>query len=169
MISLDEKLYDHYKETNDLNRQAQRARDKSFLSVCLTMFVLFLLAAYPNETFSMLADGVKESIGINVNIGINVIQSFAWLLLLWFLMRYFQKVIYIERQYCYVQKLERKLEISREGDDYLGDYPVILNIIHIIYQYFFPIALGILLIVRIIWEYFHPLYWPFKLFDSFVS
>lgn len=167
MIALDEKLYDHYKETNELNRQAQKARDKSFLWVCLTLLVQFLLAAYPNETFGMLTEGVKESVGVNINIGINVIQSFFWLLLLWLMMRYFQKVVYIERQYHYVQKLEEKLGISREGDDYLENYPALLNIIHWIYQYFFPIALGILLAIRIIWECCQPQHWPFKLFDSF--
>lgn len=168
MITLDEKLYDHYKETNELNRQAQTVRDKSFLSICLTMLVIFLMAVYPDETFSMFAEGIKKSIGINISIGINVFQSFSWLLLLWLLMRYLQKVVYIERQYRYIQRLEKKLEISREGDDYLGDYPALLNIIHWIYQHFFPIALVVLLTLRIGWECFQPLYWPFKFFDTSV-
>lgn len=163
---MSEHLYDHYEDTNELNKQAIKDRDKYFFIVCFILMVLYLLTVYPEQTVTMLSDGIKESIGATIGLGVNVIQVFVWLLLLWFLMRYCQRVVYIERQYYYLQHLEKQLNITREGDDYLKNYPAVLNLIHGIYQWAFPIILFTLILVKIVWEFLSKLYWPFLVIDS---
>ena len=158
---MSEHLYDHYEKTNELNRQAIKDRDRYFFIVCVILMALYLLAIYPIQTVTMISDGLKESIGVTIGLSINVIQVFVWLLLLWFLMRYCQRVVYIERQYHYLQHLEKSLEITREGDDYLKNYPAVLNYIHGIYQWAFPIIMFTLILGKIVWEYINKLYWLF--------
>ena len=75
------------------------------------------------------------------------------MLYLWTTLRYYQRSVYVERTYKYVDALEKKLGITREGTAYAKDYPAILNVIHWIYQWFFPIVALLSTGVKLVWEY----------------
>lgn len=149
----DEQKYDHYKETNELCRNAQKQRDRYFFSMCIAIFILLMLSGYPTESITMISDGMKEAVGITPTVGLHVIQSFCWMLYLWTTLRYYQRSVYVERTYKYIDALEKKLGITREGAAYAEDYPAILNVIHWIYQWFFPIVALLSTGVKLVWEY----------------
>ena len=165
----DEQLYDHYKETNELCRNAQKQRDRYFFLICVAIFILLMLSAYPSESILMISDGLKEAVGVTPTVGLHVIQSFGWMLYLWITLRYYQRSIYVERTYKYIESLEEKLGITREGTAYEEDYPAILNMIHGVYQLFFPIVTLLSTVVKIIWEYSNQRSIAFYCLDTVVA
>lgn len=148
-----EQKYDHYKETNELCRNAQKQRDRYFFFMCIAIFVLLMLSAYPTESITMISEGVKEAAGFTPIVGLHVIQSFCWMLYLWVTLRYYQRSVYVERTYKYIDLLEKELGITREGVAYAENYPAVLNVIHWVYQWFFPIMALCSTGAKLIWEY----------------
>lgn len=148
-----EQRYDHYKETNELCRNAQKQRDRYFLFMCIAIFALLMLSAYPAESVAMISEGIKEAAGFTLVVGLQVIQSFCWMLYLWVTLRYYQRSIYVERTYKYIDLLEKELGITREGTAYAENYPAVLNVIHWVYQWFFPIMALCSTGAKIIWEH----------------
>ena len=159
-------LYDHYKDTDAICREFQKQRDRYFLYVWLMLLTLFILAAYPIESIRMLSQGLEEKAGISFEFGNNLVQSFVWLMFLWSVIRYYQKTIYIERSYRYIHELEKELEIYREGKEYLNNYPAILKLIHVMYQWVFPLVIGCGAVLKIIWEKKVNLDWQYFCFDG---
>ena len=150
-----EQRYDHYKETNELCRNAQKQRDRYFFLMCIAILGLLLLSAYPDESISMISEGVNEAVGFTPSVGMHVIQTFGWMLYLWITLRYYQRSVYVERTYKYIDCLEKELGISREGAAYAVDYPAVLSVIHWIYQWFFPVIALCSTVAKIIWEHLH--------------
>jgi hypothetical protein len=73
-------------------------------------------------------------------------------------MKYMQTSIYIERQYKYIEKLETEISkcfetnFDRESCSYENNYPLVLNTIHIIYAWIFPILSSLIIILKIYFE-----------------
>jgi hypothetical protein len=119
------------------------------------MAALFLLAVDAKGTFETLSPWVK------IEVGVAIVQTLVWILLLYISIRYFQLNMSIERQYAYIHKLERQLQgaglsVSREGESYLSGYPKVLDAIHVIYTWVFPLLLILLAAAKAILEWPSP-------------
>lgn len=148
-------LYDHYKESFDLSKKAQSDRDKFFLFLIGLITVMFLFTIEPTDTITVFNSLIKENFKVDFSFNIYIIQTFLWFMLLYFSMRYYQKVIYIERQYEYLNGLEKVMStninpvFNREGQNYLNNYPLFGDFIDAIYKHVFPILYIIIVITKI--------------------
>lgn len=159
-------IYDHYKESFDLSKKAQAQRDKYFAISIILIAILFLLFIEPNTTVDIGKSILKEKLDLDVKYSVSVIQSFIWFLLMYYTMRYYQRVIYVERQYHYIHKIEETLRnqvdkiFDREGDNYLNNYPAFGNFIEFIYKYIFPVLHFLIISIKIIseWKVYESIY-----------
>lgn len=111
-----ELLYDHYKETDRLRLEAQSKRNTSFVICSIIEAVSFFFLIQPGTTLSIFQGVIKEKLGITVAIGNNVFQTLLWLLLSFYLIRYVQNTMYVERQYDYQLMLEKQLDEKTESN-----------------------------------------------------
>lgn len=153
-------LYDHYKETFSLSKEAQGRRNKSFLVLCILEAFSFLILIRPEKAFKLILDGINLELDSTLQISNTIIQTLLWLLIAYVMIRYIQDVLYVERQYMYLNKLEKEISnnmtvniFSREGDHYLHNYPMVLNFIDLFYKMLMPIFFGVINIVRIYKEW----------------
>ena len=153
-------LYDHYKDTYALSKVAQERRNKSFVCLCILETVAYLWAVDPQKMIGALQS--YEILSGFVNLGHEIIQTFLWMMIVYVLIRYVQDMIYVERQYGYLTKLEIKISsivademFSRESSNYLKEYPKILNLIDLFYKMVMPVLFLVLNFVHIImeWQY----------------
>ncbi len=153
-------LYDHYKDTYALSKVAQERRNKSFVCLCILETVAYLWAVDPQKMIVALQS--YEILSGFVNLGHEIIQTFLWMMIVYVLIRYVQDMIYVERQYGYLTKLEIKISsivademFSRESSNYLKEYPKILNLIDLFYKMVMPVLFLVLNFVHIImeWQY----------------
>ena len=92
-------------------------------------------------------------------IDITFIGSIIWFGLLSLVVRYFQTVVHIERQYKYIHQIEEQLSaeyankvFTREGKSYLNDYPLFSSWAWILYTIVFPALLIVLVIAKVVGE-----------------
>jgi len=152
-------IYDHYKETNQLRLDAQKRRNRSFMLsfVCEAISFLFLIRS--DSTMSVFQSIVKTLYGVETIIENDIVQTFLWLLIAVFLIKYIQETIYIERQYIYQSKIEKEIDVllgtdfmGREGQEYDKNYPKSLRIISFFYAWLCPILFFAINTYRIINE-----------------
>lgn len=138
---------DHYKDSYGLIRESQSGRNKSFVGLCILEAVSFLIINNPTLVFGLLNETISKKLETTVIIGNAILQSFIWVIIAYILIRYIQFTMYIERQYKYIDQIERKIKdlmdkhsiFDREGENYLRDYPIILNLIDLFYKMFCPL------------------------------
>lgn len=153
-----ELLYNHYKDSCDICRKCEQDRNKLFATVFVLLIVLFLFLTAESSTVEIIQAVVKEKYKINLSLSIDIMQSAVWLLLLYYTIRYYQLSIQIERLYIYIHKTEEKiselssLNITREGKEYLKNYPLILNCIWFAYTIMFPMLYLLCVIVKLCFE-----------------
>lgn len=157
-MELHEFLYDHYKETCDLSRQAQRRRNKSFIGLCILEALSFLMTIRPSDILNIFTGGIKEKLDITLNLSSNILQTLIWISITYVTIRYVQDVLYIERQYDYMALLEKELSESmnvfkREGEHYQNDYPMVLNFIDLFYKMLSPVLFLTINTVRVVFEW----------------
>lgn len=156
--------YDHYRETNNLSKEAQSRRNKNYAMLCLLEAISFMMVRNPDLICGILNDATKIKLETTIQISNGIIQTLVWILIAYVLVRYIQDVLYIERQYEYLNALEQKIVellgeketnsiFAREGDYYLKSYPIILNLIDLFYKFFSPIFFTVINIVHIIREW----------------
>lgn len=156
-----ELLYDHYKDTCEINRSMIKNRNKFFVYLILIITFHFLLMVEPNSILQVLSSVLANKYNLNIQFSVSIIQSLIWIVLLYVTIRYYQETINIEQQYKYIHMMEKelnkksKLKIDREGKNYLSDYPVVKDMIHFIYQYIFPIIYLCLIIIKIVNELYN--------------
>lgn len=153
-------LYDHYKETFNLSKVAQERRNKNFVYLCILEAVAYLWASDP-EKMTVALQNYEVLSGV-INLGHEIIQTFLWMMITYVLIRYVQDMIYIERGYDYLDKLEKKISstiademFSREGANYQREYPKILNLIDLFYKMVMPVLFFLVNFMHIIieWQY----------------
>lgn len=155
-----ETYYDHYKETSTLSKEAQSRRNKNFAILCVLEAVSFLMTRNPDLICGLLNDAAKEELETTIQVSNGIMQTLIWVLIAYVLVRYVQDVLYVERQYVYLDKLEKKINefvgddiFSLEGDYYLDNYPVVLNFVDLFYKFFSPILFTLINVVHIIEEW----------------
>lgn len=147
-------LYDHYKETFSLSKEAQARRNRSFIVLCVLEAFSFFLLVRPEKAFELIIDGINKELDATLQLSDTIIQTLLWLLIAYAMIRYIQDMLYIERQYIYLDKLEKEISHSiyvfkREGDNYQRYYPMVLNFIDLFYKMLMPVFFTIVNIIRI--------------------
>jgi hypothetical protein len=152
-------LAEHYKNTFNFLQNNLKRRDRLFLGVlCILILILFQLYT-PQEASNLISQFISNKLNITTQMNLFFVQSIIWFILLAITLKYFQSVIFIERQYNYIHKLEEQLSseygekaFTREGSSYLKDYPIFLNWASFLYTIFFPVILLIISGSKIISE-----------------
>ena len=155
-----ELLYDHYKETFRLSKEAQTRRNKTFIVLCILEAFSFLLLVRPEKAFELILQGINKELDMTLQLSNTIIQTLLWLLIAYSLIRYIQAMLYIERQYIYLDNLEKEINnlgtikiFVREGANYQKDYPMALNFIDLFYKMLMPILFALINSVRIYREW----------------
>ena len=155
-----EMLYDHYKETFCLSKEAQERRNKSFIVLCILEAFSFLLLIRPEKAFELILKGIHKELDMTLQLSNTIIQTLLWLLIVYVMIRYIQDMLYVERQYVYLDSLEKEISnlgsvniFAREGANYQKDYPMVLNFIDLFYKMLMPIFFALINMVRIYEEW----------------
>jgi hypothetical protein len=155
-----ELLCDHYKDTFSHIKDALKQRDRFFLFVVF-LIVLFLFQMYsPKEFGESVSVLISAKMNISNKIDLAFLSSLIWFLLLAFSIKYYQTVVFIERQYKYIHSLEDYINpffdgkaFTREGKSYLTNYPKFSHWSNFLYTLFYPILLIIILLIKLISEF----------------
>lgn len=151
-------LSNHYNETYSLCKGAQTERNKMFLCVCFVLAIQFLFIIEPTSMITAFTSWLKEAYAVDFGFQAEVLQVLLWLVLLYCTMRYYQLNCYVERQYKYIHNLEKQMSemsslvVDRESKNYLDAYPKVLDAIHIIYTWLFPILFEVIIVAKIVSE-----------------
>jgi hypothetical protein len=150
-------LCSHYKDTYEIHLASIKQRDTLFyvLLVILALFSLQITSA--DLVNSAISGYANKQLDISINKDSNLVGTLLWLLLVGFSSRYYQTVIYIERQYDYIHHLEEIIggrylgtrAFTREGATYLGEYPLFSNWIGLLYTFAFPLIILLCIAIRI--------------------
>jgi len=153
-------LSEHYSHTFDFLQTHLKKRDNLFITVLLLLVVMLFQIYTPIEASNLIAQLIVKKIDISVKIDFLYIQSIIWFSLLAVVIKYFQSVIFIERQYNYLHALEEQLSseyngetFTREGKSYLNNYPKFLNWASFLYTVLFPAILAVITTSKIVSEY----------------
>lgn len=150
-------LYDHYKETYLLSKQVQEKRNKHFIMLCILETLSFLLLIRPEKALEILLLGINQELNASLELSNTILQTLLWILNAYITIRYVQDCMYIEREYKYIERIEKKISkaidgISREGVAYQENYPAVLNIIDLFYKMVLPVMFIIINTCRIVSE-----------------
>lgn len=152
-----ELYYDHYKETYSTHQKTKIERDRYYLILCALEAFSFYLAIQPDQAATVISSGIKGQLNATITIGQDILQTLTWILIAYVLISYCRDCLYVERQYRYLDKLEKEISniiskrdiFNREGDDYLKDYPIVLNLTDIFYKIVSPIMFSVINYIRI--------------------
>lgn len=155
-----ELYYDHYKEAFTLSKEAQKRRNRDFVILCFLEAISFLILIKPDVAFEALLDGIKYTAGTALSLSHSILQTLLWVLITYVLIRYCQDTLYVEKSYKYLNMLEKEISklldenfFDREGNNYLNNYPIVLNLIDLFYKMFSPILFFVINIIHIIKEW----------------
>ena len=149
-------LYDHYKDTIEETKKQESRRNKLFIIILIHIFVLFLVSYKPESMCNVISDLLMEKWKMGLYFSINIIQIAIMISMLYCVIRYYQINIQINRIYPYIHTIENELSkqisknFTREGKNYLKEYPKTQNIVYFCYKYIFPVFYIIALIYRVI-------------------
>ena len=139
-------LYDHYKGTNSLSKEAKKRRNKSFIVLCVLEAFSFLILIRPERAFELILDGINKEMNMTLQLSNTIIQTMLWILIAYVLILYIQDMLYVERSYIYLDDLEKEILklnsiniFNREGENYQQDYPMVLNFIDLFYKMLMPV------------------------------
>ena len=153
-------LIGHYSESFDLLQGKLKERNRLFIGVLFILAIILFQIYAPKGALSIMSLFIKNQLGELPAMNFYFIDSIIWFILLSVTLRYFQVVVYIERQYKYVHQLEKEISPSfneqaftREGLLYLKNYPKFLKWVYFLYTMFFPFLLAVIVISKLISEY----------------
>jgi len=156
-----ETLNDHYKDSFAYLQYHLKIRDKLFFLIILIIIVMLYQIYSPEASGVAIAGFIANRMNLEQSsVDISFFSSVIWFGLLAFILRYFQTVIHIERQYVYIHNLEGQLSsfykdnvFTREGESYSNNYPLFSNASWIFYTIVFPILLIIVTCKKIYTEF----------------
>lgn len=152
-------LHDHYKETFNHIQDYLKLRDRLFAYVLLIVTLMLFQMYSPSGSTGAISELLTKKLELKTPIDISFLSSIIWFALLSLIVRYYQTVVHIERQYDYIHKIEDQLSpeydrnaFTREGESYLKNYPVFSSWAWILYTIVFPVLLSVIVVVKIIGE-----------------
>lgn len=163
MLSEDTKvevLHAHYIDTFGHIRNALGQRDRLFAYIVATVAAMLLQVVAPEDTDAAIGRLISEKLAMTGTFSLSLLGTVLWFALLGFVIRYFQSVIYIERQYEYIHFLEGLLAanyegtaFTREGKSYLNEYPLFSKWTWRLYTIVFPALLIAVLGLKLATEF----------------
>lgn len=152
-------LQEHYSETCCHIQENRKSRDR-LLGLILVVVTAMLFQIYaPQEAGSALSEFIAKTLGLQSPIDISFVGSVVWLALLGLVVRYFQAVVHLERQYDYIHALEEQISplyggkaFTREGKSYLAAYSLFSNWAWLLYTWIFPTILTVVTSVKLAHE-----------------
>src|SRR3990172_10262839 len=155
-------LNDHYKETFAIIQEHLRLRDRLFAYSLIIISVMLFQMHSPSGSSEALSELITNKLELDAPVDISFLTSLLWFALLSVVVRYYQTVVYIERQYTYIHRIEDQLSpeyegraFTREGKSYLKNYPLFSSWAWILYTIVFPALLAVIVVVKIIGEIRH--------------
>ncbi|MEW8491591.1 MAG: hypothetical protein AB2657_17970 [Candidatus Thiodiazotropha endolucinida] len=153
-------LAEHYTHTFDFLQTHLKKRDKLFSGVLIMLTVMLFIIYTPKEISELANQILKENFKLTTTVNFLYIQSIIWFVLMALSIKYFQSVVFIERQYKYLHNLEDTLskefengEFTREGKAYLNNYPMLLNWASFLYSIIFPFVFLVVTTSKIYTEF----------------
>lgn len=157
-----EVLHAHYVESFGHIRSALGQRDRLFAYIVIAVTIMLLQVVAPRDTDAALGHLISQKLALSGALSLSILGTVLWFAVLGIVIRYFQTVIYIERQYAYVHSLEDLLAanyggaaFTREGRSYRTNYPLFLRWTSLLYTIVFPLSLILVLAVKIVTEFHH--------------
>lgn len=148
-------LYDHYKESFSRVREYLGIRDRLLVMILIVVTVMMFQIFSPVESQNMISEFISNKIELNKNINFSFICSVIWFIVFALSIKYFQTVVYIERYYEYLHKLEGEISqhykdgiFEREGKFYLNNYPLFSSWTSVVFTTIFPLLLLFVLSVK---------------------
>ena len=167
MLSEDAKvevLHAHYVDTFGHIRNALSQRDRLFAYIVITVTVMLLQVVAPEDTDAAIGKIISEKLALTGTLSLSLLGTVLWFALLGFVIRYFQSVVYVERQYEYIHSLEALLAanyggtaFTREGKSYLSGYPLFSKWTWALYTIVFPVLLIAVLGLKLATEFFRTI------------
>jgi len=153
-------LHDHYKETFTHIQDYLKLRDRLFAYVLLVVTLMLFQIYSPSGSERAISELLTKKLELTTPpIDISFLASIIWFALLSLVVRYYQTVVHIERQYDYIHKLEDQISpdydskaFTREGKSYLKAYPLISLWVWFLYTIIFPGLLSVVVAIKIIGE-----------------
>lgn len=113
----------------------------------------------PKQSSELLSQFVSQKLGLVGQFDLSFLTSVIWFCLFATVVRYFQTVVLIERQYKYLHIMEKEISSNyhnkmfiREGKAYLRNYPLFSEWTSFIYTIIFPVLLVIILVIKVVTE-----------------
>ncbi|MBM6953472.1 hypothetical protein [Enorma phocaeensis] len=155
---MSDSLYDHYKDTCQTQRAACSLRNRFFLALLILVFALGAFTFDPQGCEDAAA-AVLAGYGFDLSVSGRVVQTLLWVGVLYTYIRYLQLMTTIERDYLYLNKIERELKgqgclIDREGTNYSMGWPLLSKAIDLLYKCFFIVLFEVVLFSKAIIEGF---------------
>ena len=158
-----EVLHDHYKDTFTILQGHLQLRDRIFVFTLLAVTVILFQIFSPEGSGQAISQFVMSKLGLNSPIDTSFLGTIIWFATLALVVRYFQTVVYIERQYDYVHQLEEYLNraygskiFTREGKFYLSRYPTFSRWTAFLYGVIFPALLCMVVVMKILADWSQP-------------
>lgn len=152
-------LSGHYTHTFDFLQTHLKKRDRLFSGLLFILAVLLFQIYTPSDASRIISNLIENKLEVKTAISLLYVQSIIWFVLLAVVIKYFQSVVFIERQYAYLHSLEDSLSteydskaFTREGKSYLSNYPAFLNWASFLYTMLFPAILAVVTTSKIISE-----------------
>lgn len=180
-----ELLMDHYKDTSGQLSSHWKVRNRLFMYILVLLAVLALDMAKPgsladlanrslNKALPALSDTKGKQAAPAPILEFSVVGSLGWFLLLCLVVQYYQRSVHVDRQYKYIDDVEREISrlmggdyVTREGRSYLsrkgaweGDdrdcRPAYLRAVGPLYVHAFPVFLSVFVAVKMYRDHVPP-------------
>lgn len=163
-------LYDHYKDSFGHLQRYLRQRDRVFVIVLVTMVLILFQVSLPSEASKLFSTFLSKQLELSTPLNLPFLTTIIWFVLFVLVVRYFQTVVLIEKQYDYIHALEKRLEsrcgagtFTREGKSYLSGTTLFSKWASGLYTITFPALLVLLITTEIIREIAIREHWEFFL------
>lgn len=153
-------LHEHYNGTFTNIKESIKLRDRLTALILLMLVLVVSYTFWPADSVTALSQISTQKLGLAISVDDGFLGSIIWFALLATVVRYTQVVVYIERQYSYIHRLEEVLHshfgdgvaFTREGKSYLKKYPKFSDWIWVLYMIIFPSLLAIVVFAKVISE-----------------
>lgn len=138
--------YDHYKETNSIQKKYLIKRDHLTFCLIVTISLLSFFLIDPDRGYEIVSQLIDNQLKVQ-SVSFEIINTLSIALFLFLSLRYYQVCLTIERNYTYLHNVENilsemtELNIDRESGNYLSFYPWLFNVIHFFFTYLFPLII----------------------------
>jgi hypothetical protein len=180
-----ELLMDHYKDTFTHILYHWKVRNRLFIYILILLAVLALDAVKPKSVSNLVNQYISKTVSAKTLIhtgqsqktewlDLSVLGSLSWFVLLCLVIQYYQRSIYVDRQYRYIDNVENQIcrlmggdYVTREGKAYYSKIginsekhsdrrPIFLKAVGPLYIYIFPTLLSAFVITKVLYDNYPP-------------